>query len=218
MNIVAIIPARGCSKSIPKKNIKLLAGKPLIAYSIEQAKNSKLINKVVVSTDDDEIAEVAEKYGAEVIKRPDELATDTAPTEPVLQHAVKELEKQGYKADLIVLLQPTSPLREKDDIDDAIKTLQEKNADSLLSVCPNHLFLWKEDGISINYDYKKRPRRQDMEQYAENGSIYVTKTNILMKENNRLGGKIALHIMKPENSLEIDDEFDFWLIEQMMRR
>lgn len=220
--IVAIIPARGGSKGIPGKNIKMLAGKPLIAWTIGQSRDSRLVSRTIVSTDDNKIAEVARKYGAEVIMRPVALAQDTTPTEPVMLHVLDVLrEKEKYIPDYIVLLQCTSPLREKEDIDTAISTLLKEKADALLSVCKNHMFLWgpgkKDKGVmSLNYDYRKRPRRQELQQYRENGSIYVTKTAILKSEKNRLGGKIALHVMSDENSNEIDDPFDLFLIEKIL--
>lgn len=220
-NIVAIIPARGGSKGIPGKNTKELAGKPLIAYTLEATLSSKLRDRVVVSTDDKEIAGIAERYGAKVIMRPAELATDTAPTEPVLEHAVKWLEEyEIYKPDIIVLLQPTSPLRNREHIDEALSMFLGNDYDSLLSVCPTHAFLWSvgENGAcSINYDFKNRQRRQDIvPEYRENGAIYITKYEVLMREHNRLGGKIGLYVMSEEDSLEIDTEFDFWLCQQVI--
>jgi len=218
--IIAIIPARGGSKGIPRKNIRLLAGKPLIAYSIEAALKSKYIDRVIVSTEDEEIAEISKKYGAEVIKRPDELATDTAPTEPALEHVVKWLkEYEDYKTDIIVLLQPTSPLRNSKYIDEALDIFLNSDYNSLLSVCPSHAFIWKmsENSYPINYDFKNRPRRQDKEpEYRENGAIYITKYKILMENHNRLGGKIGLYVMPEKHSIEIDTEFDFYLCEQML--
>jgi len=219
--IISIIPARGGSKGVPRKNVRLLTGKPLIAYSIEASLNSNLIDRTIVSTEDAEIAEIAKKYGAEVIERPAGLATDTAKTELVMQHVIKVLEKQGYSPDLIVLLQPTSPLREKDDIDNAIKTLLKAKADSLVSVYDFFpYFLWEKKGKfakPTNYNPKKRPRRQDKKVYRENGSIFITKRDILVKENCRLGGKITMYIMPEENSFDIDTEFDFWLVEQIIK-
>jgi len=221
MNILAVIPARGGSKGIPKKNIKLLGGKPLIYYSIEAGKKATMIDKVVVSTDSKEIASTAKKYGAEVIDRPSELAKDESPTEPSLIHAVKELERSGYKADYIVLLQPTSPLRDPIDIDNSIKKLLEEKSDSLLSVQLNKHFLWKEEKgkvIPVNYDFLSRPRRQDRDlEFLENGSIYVTKYNILLSRNSRLGGKVSYYVMDELNSIEIDSRFDFWLIENILK-
>ena len=221
--ILAIIPARGGSKGIPRKNIRLLAGKPLIAYTIEAGSKSKCIDKTVVSTEDKEIAEKSREYGAEVIERPKELATDTAPTEPVLEHVVEWLkEHEGYKSDIVVLLQPTSPLRNNKHFDEALDIFLNNDYDSLLSVCPSHAFIWKvrEDGAyPINYDFKSRPRRQDKEhEYKENGALYIMKYETLISNHNRLGGKIGLYIMPEESSIEIDTEFDFWLCEQIINR
>ena len=220
-NILAIIPARGGSKGIPRKNIRPLCGKPLIAYTIEAALDSKYIDRVVVSTEDEEIAGVAREYGAEVIERPPELADDFAPTEPSLEHVARYMEEiEGYRTDVMVLLQPTSPLRNSQHIDEALKTFFTSKYDSLLSVCLSHIFLWKLDNgepLPLNYDFQNRPRRQDKQpEYRENGAIYITKCDILMSEHNRLGGKIGLCIMPAEDSWEIDTEFDFWLCEQLI--
>jgi len=197
MKIIAIIPARGGSKGIPQKNIRLLAGKPLVAYTIEHALRARQVNRTIVSTDDAEIAKVARQYGAEVVIRPPELATDTASSEPVLLHVLSFLEQtEGYLPSLIVLLQPTSPLRQPDDIDNAIDTLNAAGADSL--------------------DYRHRPRRQDFTpEYVENGSIYMTKTEILKQCENCLGGRIAFYEMSPLDSFQIDTEEDFLLVEQL---
>ena len=134
-NIVAIIPARGGSKGVPRKNIKNLCGKPLIQYTIDEAKRSNKISRVIVSTEDEEIAEISRNLGAEVIMRPDELATDKAPTLPVIQHVIETLEKnQDFKVDAIMLLQPTTPFRKQEHIDQAIGLFLEKNPDSVVSV------------------------------------------------------------------------------------
>ena len=222
-NVLAIIPARGGSKGVPRKNIKLLAGKPLVAYTIDAALKSKNITRVVVSTDDDEIAEVSREYGAEVIKRPKAIAADEAPTEPTMKHAIDYLKKnEDYEPDIIVLLQPTSPLRTHKDIDDAFIVFSTGKYDSVLSVCPSHGFLWKKHdntAVSINYDYKNRRRRQDMEpEFKETGAIYITPTQIFKKYNNRLGGIIGLSVMDEDNSMDIDTLFDFWLCEQRMKK
>lgn len=219
--ILAIIPARGGSKGIPRKNIKPLCGKPLIAYTIEAALSSKYLDRVVVSTEDKEIAEIAREYDTEIMMRPMELAGDFAATEPVLEHVIKHLnETAGYRCNVVVLLQPTSPLRNSQHIDEALETFFSNKYDSLLSVCLSHIFLWKVDkkGLySLNYDFRNRPRRQDIEpEYRENGAIYITKHDILTNTHNRLGGKIGLYIMPEENSPEIDTEFDFWLCEQLI--
>lgn len=219
---IAIIPARGGSKGVPRKNVRLLADKPLIAHSILDAKKSKYTDNVYVSTDNLEIAQVAKQYGAEIIIRPNELAGDTSSSEEALIHAISEIEKSGISPDLIVFLQCTSPIRTGIDIDKAIAKLKAENADSLLSVSPSHRFLWEEvDGVakSINYDYRKRPRRQDMQpQYVENGSIYIFKPWILKKFKNRLGGKISFHIMSEASSWEIDSALDFEIAESLMKK
>lgn len=223
MSILAIIPARAGSKGIPGKNIKPLAGKPLIAHSIEQARNSDLVTRIVVSTDGDQIAQVARDYGAEVITRPAEISGDTATSESALLHALYTLhETEAYDPDLIVFLQCTSPIRQPHDIDRAIQTLRDANADSLLSVVPSHRFLWgiREGTVkSLNYDFRSRPRRQDREpEYAENGSIYVLKPSILRQQQNRLGGKIALYVMDAWSAVDIDDPEDFELCEWILSK
>lgn len=217
MTIIAIIPARGGSKGVPRKNVRLLAEKPLIAYSIEDAQESTLIDHVYVSTDDPEIATISTEYGAKIIDRPAELANDTASSESALIHSLQQLEKQNINPDLLVFLQCTSPIRTGVDIDQAIAKLKAEQADSLLSVSPSHRFLWEEvDAVakSINYDYRHRPRRQDMNpQYVENGSIYIFKPWVLKEHQNRLGGKISLYVMSEMAALEIDSMDDFQMIE-----
>lgn len=225
MNIACIIPARGGSKGIPGKNIKNFAGKPLIQWSIEHALNSELINKgVYVSSDSDDILNASEKAGAKAIKRPDALATDSASSEVALIHAAQTIMAQE-SIDLLVFLQCTSPIRKPQDIDNAIRTLLEEDADSLMSVLEIHdYFMWKksddhEEGAqAINYDYKNRKRRQDIPaRYLENGSIYVFKPQILTENNNRLGGKIAMYPMAKFSSLQIDDADEFTLCEAVLR-
>jgi N-acylneuraminate cytidylyltransferase len=219
--IVAVIPARGGSKGIPRKNIQELGGKPIIAYTIEAALRCKMLNRVIVSTDDEEIASIVRRYGVEIIMRPTELATDEAPTEPVIEHAVSWLEEhENFVPEVIVLLQPTSPLRNYNHVEEALNVFFANKYDSLLSVCPSYAFIWrvrKNGAYPINYDFKNRPRRQDKKpEYRENGAIYITKYKILMENHNRLGGKIGLYIMPEESSIEIDMEFDFSLCEQII--
>lgn len=220
MKIVAIIPARGGSKGVARKNIRLLGGKPLVAHTIEHALRARRVNRTVVSTDDAEIAEVAQRYGAEVVMRPAELATDTASSELALLHALSFLKQtEGYTPSLVVFLQATSPLRQPDDIDNAIDILNTVGADSLFSCCRSHNFYWRlENGqlVSANYDYRHRPRRQDCTpEYIENGSIYVTKTEILKRYGNRLGGHITFYEMSSLDSSQFDTEEDFLLLEQL---
>lgn len=222
-NAIGIIPARGGSRGVPRKNIRLLAGKPLLAWTIEAALQSGLINRVIVSTEDPEIASVSRQYGAEVIDRPGDLARDETPTEPVMLQVLEDLEKTGsHRPGVVVLLQATSPLRNSRHIQEALAVFQQGNYDSLLSVCPSHAFIWKngESGAhAVNYDYHKRPRRQDAEpEFRENGAIYVTSREIMLGRHNRLGGRIGLYIMEDEDSVEIDSPYDFWLCQQILEQ
>lgn len=221
-NCITIIPARGGSKGLPGKNIRNLAGKPLIAHSILTAKSAQLVNHVYVTTDDPKIADISRNYGASVINRPLELATDEATSEVALLHALSILEMNDSSIDLVVFLQCTSPLRTSNDIDHAIKQLQNENSDSLLSVSPSHRFLWQRiNGLaqSINYNYHERKRRQDMNpQYLENGSIYIFKPWILKEHSNRLGGKISLFVMSEIAAHEIDTLLDFEIAEFLLKQ
>lgn len=223
MNIPCIIPARGESKRLPGKNLLLLAGKRLLVHSIEHAKQSSLTQRVIVSTDDREIASIASFHGAEVVWRPTELATDTASSESAISHVLKHLEKtEQWKPDLILFLQCTSPIRKKGDIDRAVQKCVDEGADSLFSACRNDKFVWrreKEELRSLNYDYRARPREQDFpEEYRENGSIYVFKPWVLRDLNNRLGGKVAVYEMDYWSSFQIDSREDLELCEWILRR
>jgi len=218
--ILAIIPARSGSKGIPRKNIRVLAGKPLIAYSIENALKSKYVDRVVVSTDDEEIASIASKYSeVKIVKRPEYLARDDTSLEPVIEHVIHQLEEENYIPTYIVLLQPTSPLREPYDIDFAVEKIIKEKADSLLSVFENDRFIWDRTNlIPINYDLKNRPRRQEKKwELVENGSIYITRREFFLKEKNRLGGKIAIYVMPKWKSFEIDEPLDFEIVEFLMK-
>lgn len=223
--ILAIIPARGGSKGVPRKNIKLLNGKPLLAYAIETLQKSNVIDKIIVSTEDEEIARIAKNFGAEIIKRPKKLASDTALTEPVMMHALKKLENQGYHPNYIALVQCTSPLLNPKTIRQAVNKVTTDNFDSCITVFFPHTyeFKWKkqQDDIFLpDHNVKNRPRRQDLPKiYHENGAFYITKTVLFKKTKNRFGGNIAKITaveMSEENSLQIDNLFDFWLIEQII--
>ena len=223
MNTLCIIPARGGSKGIPRKNLHPIAGKPLIAWSIEAALASDTVTRVVVSTDDDEIAAVSESYGAEIVRRPPELANDTASSESALAHALDELvRRQGYAPDLVVFLQATSPYRLPADIDGAVNLLQEKDYDSVFSACPEHFTgRWHldESGCArpLNFDPANRPRRQDRGlEYLENGSIYVFKPRILAETGARMGGRIGIYPMPLERSFQIDCLEDVHLLGKLL--
>lgn len=217
---IAIIPARGGSKRIHKKNIKFLAGKPLLAYTIEASLNSKLISKTFVSTDDKNIADVAIKYGAEVIMRPEQLSKDDSSTEQAMIHAIEQLEKQGYKQiDYVILLQPTSPLRGTDIIDNGIKLVLESDVDSVLSVCEiqNYYLSGYFTGDYYKREYDNRPFSQSMpKKYRENGALYITKKDLLISNKNRINGKTKAIVMNVLDSIDIDDEDDFNLVEEII--
>lgn len=220
MHIVAIIPARAGSKGIKDKNIIEFCGRPLLAWSIQQAKNSKQVNSVYVSTDGREIAEVAKKFGAEVIVRPYSISSDYATSESALLHALSEIEKKE-EIDAVVFLQATSPLRRQGDIDAAIEKFVRDGLDSLFSVAIlDDYCIWeKKNGqlSSLTYDYKNRGRRQEREPYyLENGSIYIFKPDVIKKYNNRLGGKIGMYEMPFSQSFEIDTSRDVYVCKIFM--
>jgi CMP-N-acetylneuraminic acid synthetase len=201
----------------------LLAGKPLIAWTIEVASASTMIERVIVSTEDPEIAGVASQYGAEVVWRPAELATDAASSESALLHVLDELRsKEKYEPDLVVFLQCTAPLTLPEDIDNAVRTLMEENADTVLAVTPFHGFVWQRrkegDAVGLNHDIKTRPLRQEREtQFLETGAVYVMRTEGFRRARHRFFGKIALHVMPSERCWEIDDLADFRIAEALLR-
>lgn len=222
MTVVAIIPARGGSKGVPGKNLRPMLGKPLLVHTVEQARQSKTLDHIYVSTDNEEIARVATESGASVIERPVHLSGDGASSESALVHALDlHWAKNGADPDVVVFLQCTSPLRDAGDIDEALTQMAATDSDSMLSVTPSHRFFWNQtaDGpVPVNYQVQSRPLRQDMApQFMENGSLYLFKPWVLRKTGSRLGGRIALFVMPPEASLEIDSELDFRLVEEMMR-
>ncbi len=222
MKYIAIIPARKGSKEVPGKNIKSLAGKPLICWTIEQALSSKKIFQVIVSTDCKKIAKISKDNGADVpFLRPLKYAGDNSTTESVLVHAVKNLDLNKSDKVSIILLQPTSPIRLNGSIDKAIHKFEKDNADSLVSVNATKNFYWSYDKKPIPlYSLDKRLMRQKLKKndiiFKENGSIYITKLNILLKENNRLGGKISMFEMKEEEGNEIDSLEDFLLVKDLI--
>jgi YrbI family 3-deoxy-D-manno-octulosonate 8-phosphate phosphatase len=222
MNI-AIIPARGGSKGIPRKNLLNFCGKPLLAWSIEQARGSKGIDEVYVTSDDDEILATAVRFGARPIKRPAEFASDTASSEEALLHALDEIEAAGAKVGYVVFLQATSPLREASDIDAALAHIAKMGADSLFSTSPlvDHL-IWQANGTkleALNYNPLQRGRRQDRKPLIlENGSFYIFKPAVLHRTKNRLTADPATFEMPFWKSFEIDGPEDVALCEFLFRQ
>ena len=211
MRVDAIILARGGSKGIPSKNIIDFCGKPLLAWTIEQCLQANTVNSVWVSSDDEQILNIAKKYGAQLIKRPDNISDDKASSESGWLHAIDYLETNGIKTDLILAPQVTSPLRMSSDIERAIDKFIIEDLDSLFSASmADDLYFWEKntEGVlnSVNYDFNNRKRRQDFhEQIIENGSFYLFKQSILRSENNRFGGKIGCVKMAFWQMFEIDN-------------
>lgn len=228
MRVLAVIPARGGSKGVPRKNIRPICGKPLIAYTIEAALAAREhLHRIVVSTDDDEIAGIAEVHGAEVpFRRPADLAGDRIPTLPALQHAVGWVEAdEGVKMDWILLLQPTEPFRTPEDILGALALIDE-TCDSIISVSrvyAHHPILMKriEKGQLLPYCIEEREgtRRQDYDPpaYMRNGSIYLTRRDVVMERNSIWGEFIRPYVMPEDEYVSIDTELDIKLVEVMMR-
>ncbi len=219
---IAFIPARGGSKGLPNKNILPFCGKPLIAWSIQQALSSEFIEAVYVSTDSPEIAEISEAYGAVVpFLRPADISGDTATTEAAMLHFSREMESAKTSFDVMVLLQATSPIRKAKVLDTAIRQFFNEKNDSLLSVSDNHRFFWKTPSKpEALYDFSRRPRRQDISDcdrwYMETGSFYITKRTLLDKCKNRLGGSIGMYVTSESESYEIDSNLDFKVCETLM--
>jgi N-acylneuraminate cytidylyltransferase len=219
---LAIIPARGGSKRLPKKNILDLCGKPLIAYTVDAGLKSKYIDMVTVSSDDECILKISKELGAETIKRPKELAGDMATTYDAVKHAVENLEKYDY----VVLLQPTSPLRNEGHINEAIELLIKKRADAVISICETeHSPLWSnvlpEDGDMSCFMRGEilNKRSQDLEKYYRlNGAIYICKTDRLLENDSFfLKSNIFAYKMDRKSSIDIDEEIDFIMSEILMR-
>ena len=217
-----VITARGGSKGLPGKNIKDLCGKPLIAYSIDVARAFTDDENICVSTDSEEIMQVVEQYGLKVpFLRPDYLATDTATSNDVLVHAVNFFKEQGREYKKLVLLQPTSPLRTSEDVKGAMELYRE-DIDMVVSVMKSHApaVLCKEDEegfVQLIYNKKANGRQLQTEMYEFNGAIYVMSVESLLEKG--LGGftKRVKYIMPKEHSFDIDDIYDFWQVEAILK-
>jgi CMP-N,N'-diacetyllegionaminic acid synthase len=225
--IIGLITARGGSKAIPGKNIKLLAGKPMIAWTIEAALKSDRLSRLILSTDDEEIAQVAREWGAEVpFMRPPELAQDDSPHIATVEHAIHWLaEHENVYPDYIMLLQPTSPLRTAEDIDAAIQIAEFHNATAVTSVCETHDHPYlsmrlSEDGtlagfVASEIDYL---RRQDLPPaYALNGAIRLNRRESLLRDQAFLPQGTYAYIIPPSRSLDIDTPWDFYLADLILK-
>ena len=221
--IIAILLARGGSKGIPKKNIINFCGKPLISWSIEEAKKIKKIPSIWVSSDNQKILSIAEKYGAKSILLPKSLSTDNSTSASGFLHAIDYIEKTTGPIDTIIALQATSPLRTDSDIKKGLRIFEKENLDSLFSsMAAGDHYLWsKKHGklSSITYNFHNRKRRQDSpERFLENGSFYIFKTSLLRKTKNFLGGKIGTVTMENWKSFQIDTFDDLYFCELIMKK
>ena len=222
LNLHCIILARGGSKTIPGKNTINFLGKPLIAWTIEQCSSASNISDVWVSSDDDYILNIARKYGANTIKRPQNISGDLSTSESAWLHAINYLNDNDIQVDAVLAPQVTSPLREVSDIDTAIKKFIKGSFDSMFSASlTEDLFFWEEslDCLnSVNYDYKNRKRRQDFKkQIIENGSFYIFKPKVLKENKNRMGGKIGFSKMDFWKMFEIDNDDDLRMCSALMK-
>lgn len=230
MRVLCVIPVRGGSKGIPRKNIKPIAGKPLVAWTIEQAlaAQTALAGEhtvdVLVSTDDAEIAEVARAYGAQVpFIRPEDLAEDTTATEPVVEHAIEFYTAAGQRPDAVMLLQATSPVRLPGTLERAIRQFAASGSDSMVGVIPIGPFIWTAtEPPTAQYEVMARPRRQELTRetfrYRENGSMYITKTELYETLHNRLGGAIELFMLDEVEGVDIDAMIDFTVAEHQLKQ
>lgn len=223
--IYGIIPARGGSKGIPKKNIQFIAGKPLIYYTIIAGLGSRYINKLIVSTDDDEIFQIAESYGAIVWRRPEIISGDDSPTIDTVLHVMEQCKMKDNEPEIIVLLQPTSPLRTSSDIDTALELFMNNECDSVISVVrTDHPPFWN---LILDGKYLKplmgqhffTMRRQELPAtYIPNGAIFIVRAKTLKIQRTFYGQKTIPYIMNSERSVDIDSKFDLYIVEELMRR
>jgi len=222
--IVAIITARGGSKGLFRKNVLDLNGKPLIAHTIEAAKESQIFDKIIVTTEDKEIKEVSFEFGAEVIDRPVELATDLASSIDVLVHALQVLESENFTH--YILLQPTSPLRNYMHIKEAWNKYLKDKVNSLLGVCevehtPFKMLIEKDNGEVkplTKWEHLTMPRQKLPDAYLPNGAIYINRVDKFLENQNLFEKPLAIYLMDRESSLDIDSEKDFLEVEKIMKR
>ena len=226
MKTLGIITARGGSKGVPRKNIAPLLGRPLLAYTAEAALASLRLTRVLLSTDDDEIADVGRACGLSVpFRRPADLSRDDTPTLPVLQHAVSWVEQQGERYDAICLLQPTNPFRGPEDIDACVELLESSNADTVVTILPvpteyNPHWVYEKDQEGhlrlVTGERSPLPRRQDLPQaFHREGSVYVIRRDVLMKQNSLYGARLVGYLMHASRSVNIDQPGDMARAEEL---
>lgn len=228
MKVLGLIPARGGSKGVPRKNIKFLAGKPLLGYTAEAALAAKRLTRVILSTDDEEIAETGRSFGIEVpFLRPVELAEDTTPTLPVVQHAIHFLELRGDRFDAVCLLQPTNPLRRTSDIDGCIELMESAQADTVFTMLtvpaehnPHWVYFRNADGslrLSTG-ESSPIPRRQDLPPaFHREGSVYVARRDVVMLGNSLYGSRVIGYEIERSRSVNIDNLEDWKRAELLVR-
>lgn len=223
MKILAIIPARGGSQGVPNKNILAIDGKPLIAYAIEVANASKKITKTIVSTDSDLIANIAKEFEAEVLIRDSNLATATSNVVETVKSVVETEIAKGNFYDLLVLLQPTAPLRTEKDIDQAIQILIEKKVDAVISTIkvgdnhPARMYKIKDDKMQPYIPKEETKRRQDLEPlYLRNGCIYIVKTKTLLEKNTLMPSNKCAYIMDAKWAVNIDNPIDVVILKHLI--
>ena len=219
MKILAVIPARGGSKGIPKKNIRLLAGKPLIAYSIQNALACTGIDDVYVSTDSDEIAEIADDYGAGVIRRNHDLSGDLVTLDPVIFDAVSRIEAaKGYTYDFVITMQPTSPLLKPESLSAAIDSIRNGSSDCLISVVNKPHLAWKSQNGKLVPAYEERRNRQELPPYyLETGAFVISKRSLITKDT-RMAGTVSVFPISDNEGIDIDDKNDWVLSEALLGR
>lgn len=217
-NIIAFIPVRGGSKSIPFKNIKDFCGKPLVYWSIEALQNTEQVDEIVIATDSTEIEKTVREFNfskVELYHRSAENATDTASTESVMLEYINN--KKLSENTIFLLVQATSPLTQTRHFEEALTLFGKKKFDSILTCVRNKRFFWNEDGTSQNYDHAKRPRRQEIKGLLmENGAFYINTVGWILKNGNRLSGKIGIYEMPEYTALEIDEPDDWPVLEHLM--
>ena len=216
--IIAFIPVRGGSKSIPFKNIKSFCGKPLVYWNITALQNCEKVDEIIVATDSDEISKVVASLKIKkmkIFRRLPKNATDTANTESVMLEYIQQVYLDPN--DIFMLVQATSPLTETKHFNEALEIYAQGKYDSMLTCVRNYRFFWNEDGTSKNYDYKKRPRRQDFKgELMENGAFYISTVGNILESKNRLSGNIGIYEMPEYTSTEIDNIEDWEILEKLM--